>query len=553
MSQTPAPAQGSLDNLPLADRLRWLLAVRIGVVVVLPVAAWVITRTADTPEVTALVVPGVVLLAVGLVLHRLSALGRRWAVAAITVPVILDAVHLGWALYVAGGISGPVVYVIVLHVICVTLLGSFRTGLKLALWHSLVVMSVLKAVDTALLPAHDVVQGFDALSYGVFLVAVWVTAVMTSGLGAVNERELRRRRYDEEALRRLAGALHEADTSAKVAEALLDFTVDAADSPLAAVHCHVPGGSAVPAVDLAVRKRRDQHAEPLRGIGAPAPGSLLATAVDRGSTVLAAMTGPDRWVDEVLEGAGRVVAVPFGLDGSGSGVLTFQDDARTGSRIERRRVGVAEQAVAHAATAFARVALLEHLQASALTDGLTGVANRRAFDAAFERELAVAARAGAPVAVLIIDLDHFKQLNDTYGHQAGDDVLRGVGAALRSCVRPGDVAARYGGEEFALVLPGATVDQAVAVARRLRTVLREVEAPRPITASLGIACQHGAGLSAAELLATADTALYAAKAGGRDRAHLAGAEGPVTGDAVDEPIVARIPLPPVPTRARAAR
>jgi diguanylate cyclase (GGDEF)-like protein len=469
------------------------------------------------------------------------------------VPVILDAVHLGWALYVAGGISGPVVYVIVLHVICVTLLGSFRTGLKLALWHSLVVMSVLKAVDTALLPAHDVVQGFDALSYGVFLVAVWVTAVMTSGLGAVNERELRRRRYDEEALRRLAGALHEADTSAKVAEALLDFTVDAADSPLAAVHCHVPGGSAVPAVDLAVRKRRDQHAEPLRGIGAPAPGSLLATAVDRGSTVLAAMTGPDRWVDEVLEGAGRVVAVPFGLDGSGSGVLTFQDDARTGSRIERRRVGVAEQAVAHAATAFARVALLEHLQASALTDGLTGVANRRAFDAAFERELAVAARAGAPVAVLIIDLDHFKQLNDTYGHQAGDDVLRGVGAALRSCVRPGDVAARYGGEEFALVLPGATVDQAVAVARRLRTVLREVEAPRPVTASLGIACQHGAGLSAAELLATADTALYAAKAGGRDRAHLAGAEGPVTGDAVDEPIVARIPLPPVPTRARAAR
>ena len=210
MSQTPASPQGSLDNLPLADRLRWLLAVRVGVVVLLPVAAWVITRAADTPGVAALVVPGVVLLAVGLVLQKLSAFGRRWAVAAITVPVILDAVHLGWALYVAGGISGPVVYVIVLHVICVTLLGSFRTGLKLALWHSLVVMSVLKAVDTALLPAHGTVQGFDSLPYGVFLVAVWVTAMMTSGLGAVNERELRRRRYDEEALRRLAGALHEA-------------------------------------------------------------------------------------------------------------------------------------------------------------------------------------------------------------------------------------------------------------------------------------------------------------------------------------------------------
>src|SRR3712207_3366943 len=144
MSQTSASPQGSLDNLPLADRLRWLLAVRIGVVVLLPLAAWALTRTPETPSASVLVVPGLLLLAVGLVLHRLSALGRRWAVAAITVPVILDAVHLGWALYVAGGISGPVVYVIVLHVICVTLLGSFRTGLKLALWHSLVVMSVLE-------------------------------------------------------------------------------------------------------------------------------------------------------------------------------------------------------------------------------------------------------------------------------------------------------------------------------------------------------------------------------------------------------------------------
>src|SRR3712207_9383412 len=94
MSQTPASPQGSLDNLPLADRLRWLLAVRIGVVVVLPVAAWAATRTAETPPVEALAVPGVALLVVGLVLQKLSALGRRFAVAAIRVPVILDAVHL---------------------------------------------------------------------------------------------------------------------------------------------------------------------------------------------------------------------------------------------------------------------------------------------------------------------------------------------------------------------------------------------------------------------------------------------------------------------------
>lgn len=534
MSQTAAAAaQGSLDILPLADRLRWMLAVRIGVVV-LPVAAWVVTRTPEAPSVYALVVPGAVLLTVGLVLHRLSVRGRRWAVAAITAPVILDAVHLGWALYLTGGISGPVVYLIVLHTLAVSLLGSFRSGLKLALWHSLVVMCVLEGVTTGLLPTAGGIAGFDKLTYSVFLTVVWITAVTTAGLGAVNERELRRRRYDEEALRRLAAALHEADTGGKVAEALLDFTVDAADAAIAAVFCHVPAGNGGPAVDLAVRKRRNGDPQPLRGLGAPDPGSLLHAAGSHGSTVLAAMRGPDPWVDEVLEGAGRVVAVPFGVDGQGGGVLTFADDARTGSRIEQRRVSVAEQAVAHAATAFARVALLEHLQQSALTDGLTGVANRRAFDAALERELSIAARTGAPVSVVILDLDFFKKLNDTFGHQAGDDVLRGVGAALRTCVRQGDVVARYGGEEFALILPGATAEDAVAAARRVREVLQLVQAPRAVTASLGIACQQGVGASGAELLAAADAALYAAKAGGRDQARIAGVDGAVTGATVDQ-------------------
>ncbi len=533
MSQTPSSPQGSLDILPLADRLRWLLAVRIGVVL-LPLAAWLVTRTPEAPSPYPLVVPGAVLLVVGLALHRLSVRGRRWAIAAITVPVILDAVHLGWALYLTGGITGPVVYLIVLHVLAVTLLGSFRSGLKLALWHSLVVMCVLEGVSTGLLPTGGGVEGFDKLTYSIFLAAVWVTAVTTAGLGAVNERELRRRRYDEAALRRLAAALHEADTTTLVAEALLDFTVDAADAPVAAVHCHVPGGKGVPAVDLAVRKRRDDEAELLRGVDAPEPGSLLVEATRHGSTVLAAMRGPDPWVDEVLEGAGRVVAVPFGLDGQGGGVLTFADDARTGSRIEQRRVSVAEQAAAHAATAFARVTLLEHLQASALTDGLTGVANRRAFDAALDRELAIATRAGEPLAVVIIDLDHFKSLNDTYGHLAGDDVLRSVGAALRSSIRQGDIVARYGGEEFALVLPGTEAGDAVGIAKRVREALRRIDGPRAVTASLGIACRPHAGLTGAELLAAADTALYASKAGGRDQARIAGLDAPVTGSAVDD-------------------
>jgi two-component system, cell cycle response regulator len=304
-------------------------------------------------------------------------------------------------------------------------------------------------------------------------------------------------------------------------------------------------------VDLAARRRRDEDAEELRGVGAPLPGSLLHTAAHHGSTVLAAMKGPDWWVDEVLDGAGRVVAVPFGLDGQGGGALTFADDARAGSRIEQRRVSVAEQAVAHAATAFARVSLLEHLQQSALTDGLTGVANRRAFDTALAREVSLAARADTALAVMIIDLDHFKSLNDTFGHQAGDDVLRAVGAALRSCVRQGDVVARYGGEEFGFVLPGANAADAIGVAHRVREALRGVEGPRAVTASLGIACRPDAGDTGPGLLAAADTALYASKGGGRDQAHLAGVEGPVAGGADGRHVAAATGLPPV--EASAAR
>ena len=273
--------------------------------------------------------------------------------------------------------------------------------------------------------------------------------------------------------------------------------------------------------------------EVLRTVAPPAPGSLVDVASSRGSTMLAAMRAPDEWVDEVLDGAPRVVAVPFGIDGQGRGVLAFEDDARAGSRIEQRRVAVVEQAVAHAATALARVALLEHLQQSALTDGLTGVANRRAFDVALSREVATAARTDASLAVIILDLDLFKSLNDTYGHLAGDDVLRAVGAALRSSTRQGDVVARYGGEEFALILPGASHEDAIGAARRVREVLRGVPGPRAITASLGIASRPEHGVTGAALLAAADEALYAAKAGGRDQARLAGREGPVTGAAVD--------------------
>lgn len=523
-STAPGGPQRSLDIVPLADRLRWMLAVRLGVVAG-PVAAYAAMRPGAPAPVDLLVIPGALLLGVSLLLYLLSAWGHRWAVTAVTAPTMLDSLYLGWALYLTAGTAGPVVHLIAAHVLAVTLLGSFRAGLKVTLWHSLVVMSVLEAVGAGLLAPQPGVEGFDEGQFGLFLAVIWLTAVTTAGLAAVNERELKRRRYDEEALRRCAVALHEADTGATVAAALLEFTVDAADAPRAAVYWHIPGYNGTPSTDLAARLSEGGTTEVLRTVDAPPPGSLLDAASSGGRTLLAEMDGPDPWMDAILAGATRVVAVPFTLKDQVSGVLAFEQDARAGSRMEQRRLGVVEQAVAHTATAFAGVALLEQLQQSALTDGLTRVANRRAFDTALDRELSEVSDTDTSLCVVLVDLDHFKSLNDTFGHLAGDDVLRAVGAALRGCIREGDLVARYGGEEFALILPGGTSADGLAAARRLREILRGVDGPRQITASLGIACWPQDGRTREELLTAADQALYAAKSGGRDQACLAGRAG----------------------------
>lgn len=156
------------------------------------------------------------------------------------------------------------------------------------------------------------------------------------------------------------------------------------------------------------------------------------------------------------------------------------------------------------------------LEALAMTDGLTGVANRRKWDAQLALELVRAARTGAPLVVAIFDLDHFKAYNDTWGHPAGDDLLRRTAAAWRERLRAGDLLARYGGEEFAVALAGATLSDAVPVVDALRGLV-----PDGQTCSAGMAQWDGhEGPDA--LVRRADLALYLAKAGGRDRTEVDG-------------------------------
>lgn len=174
-----------------------------------------------------------------------------------------------------------------------------------------------------------------------------------------------------------------------------------------------------------------------------------------------------------------------------------------------------------------RAAMEDEMARLAMTDGLTGLANRRRFDIVIEKEWQRAQRAQAPIALLMIDADHFKAFNDRYGHQAGDLVLCGIAWSIaRHGKRASDCAARYGGEEFALILPGLSLPEAIELGERIRREIGgiEREGMTPTTISVGAACLvPSAHNSMMELINKADTALYAAKSLGRNQTYPASA------------------------------
>jgi diguanylate cyclase (GGDEF)-like protein/PAS domain S-box-containing protein len=165
---------------------------------------------------------------------------------------------------------------------------------------------------------------------------------------------------------------------------------------------------------------------------------------------------------------------------------------------------------------------IEYRRRSAFSDYLTGVANRRAFFEAAELELQRNRRAPRPTALILIDADHFKHINDRHGHPGGDAVLRHLGRLLTATFRQVDIVARVGGEEFAILLPSASLAGAAAVAERLRRLVAEQPAmfdgdAIACTVSAGIAATEGELLGLEALMKRADQALYAAKANGRNR------------------------------------
>lgn len=332
-------------------------------------------------------------------------------------------------------------------------------------------------------------------------------------------------------LRQVLGRLERGDLQSRPAPARYE--------ELAAV------GSSVASLAGALDEQRSQAAlgadrlRALVGVGRHLSGTLDLRSV-REATIAAA-TEISGWATEVdfvgdgaLEGERADVAatgrstitddrclLPMAVDGRIVGVLACRRGVGTDPLDPDARDTLALLA-SQAATAVAAATVHERVREESRVDPLTGLANRRSFADDADHELARADRYDRALSLVMLDLDHFKRVNDEHGHQVGDAVLEGVAAVLAASLRPTDTAYRYGGEEIVVLLPETHLEDAATVAERMRTAVagRRIAGCR-VTASFGVV-EHRRAETLDDLVSRADTALYEAKVGGRDRVVVSG-------------------------------
>ena len=518
MRSMPSPTfnkrQSSASEMTsLAERMVYLQALRVAFAVV-TIASALFASNIVGASVSDLMLATALYLAIAAGSEVLRRVTRSRSLPIVGGMLLIDGLYLAWAMYATGGTQSPLRFLLYSHLIAVTLLASYRTGLKVAMWHSLLFFVVFYAQAAGILEATDAAAGITPRSaefnrVSVFnVLAFWLIAAGTAVFSALNERELRRRKGDLEDLASMAASLEEA-APGEVATILLESVGDSFGFKRGVVL-----GS-------------DEKGAPVLAYRGPGEAPASATGVDavvsrawRDKQILLTKQldeTTDPRLSKLMPFARNLVIAPLFADGRSVGALVLEHPAKHGTRIERRVVDMVGQFAAHGALAIRNASLMQQVQKMADTDALTGLSNRRSFEARLEQEMSRSARNGEPVTLMMLDVDHFKRFNDTHGHQAGDDVLRHVGATLIAASRDFDTPARYGGEEFAVILPACSPAESLIVGERIRKLVGEIQTVETVSASAGVASYPAHATSATDLVKAADEALYESKRSGRDR------------------------------------
>ena len=486
------------ELVPLADRMAVLQTVRL----LIATAVIVIAAVMGDPRQRVLPIAASYV-AVTAILEIIRRVAGRRGLRTLSATFLLDGVFLAIAVSLTGGYDSPMLFLVFLQVMAVTLLVSYRTGLKVAVWYVLLLFAGHAAAEAEVAgidsPGSDREAALSALAFLIF-------AIGAAAFSSINERALRRSRADLRSLVELGAALERAGDTTEVMDALARHGLRLGYQRVAALV---------------------ERQGTWRGAVADERGIVrIETAGEAGLRVAHTMAGrqpqlvkelDEGIADVVLPNARNVVLIPLVAEGEELGVVVGEWGHRLGAHIPAATVDSLEQSAGRTALALRDAWQVAEIERLATRDGLTGLANRRLFEESLEREVARARRRSTPLSLVVLDVDHFKDINDTFGHPAGDAVLREVGDALTSKSKDSDLAARYGGDEFVILLPDCNAENALVVAERLRTAVQEHATTLTVTTSAGTASLPDNAGDAGRLVAAADAALYQAKRDGRDR------------------------------------
>lgn len=519
--------QPASDLVPLAERTGVLHSLRLAMVIAVLGAAAVVPDTLGAPVGRLALVTAVYasLVVAAECVHRASQM-RRLTLVGTT--LLADGVWIAAVVTRTGGPRSLLMFLVILHVVAVTLLASYRTGLKIAVWHSLLLIVVSAGVVPEWEPPdRDVDDGVLVL----WVVAFLAAAVGTAAFSSLNERELRRSRREVRELAAMGSELQEVRTPEQVVRVLLDRII----KTFGFARCALVVGDMDGIREISVASGTESQAADLICVDSRhrGPDEVLQQAWRERKFQLVRRLGADSpALSDALPGARNLVVVPMAAEGRPVGAVVAERGGTLGALISLSQVNALEEFAAHGSLALRSAWLLAEVERLARVDDLTGLPNRRTLEDTLEREVARAERSREPLSVVMLDIDHFKRLNDTYGHPLGDEVLRLIGQVLANSVRQVDLPARYGGEEFVLVLPDCPAREAARIAEQVRRTIETRSDGLAVTASAGVATMPANARTPAELVQAADEAMYQAKRAGRDRVSISARQPSVVSPSV---------------------